>query len=257
MTNPTSKQAPKVIPTEKPPLILVHGFRGSPIGLDSIAKILREHGYQVYIPAIPPFGGAVKLDAYTPQQYADFLANYIKTHHLESPVLIGHSMGSIVVAAMVDKYPELVNNKTILLSPIATRTAAPFRLVAPLSAVLPRRIIDYITTKYLFVPHDKALLRQTLVVTHACSNDNPPLKSEVLKSATFSTKYCVSDFHSTQNTLLLAGEKDRLIKKRHTIATAQKMHASVDFLPGCGHLHNYEQPQATAERIIKFLEHNK
>lgn len=250
---------PKETPTtlksiKKPALILVHGFRGSPIGLEEVANLLRQGGYQVYVPAIPPFGGAPTLKKYTPEHYADYLADYITTHNLHRPVLIGHSMGSIVVSAAISIYPELVNSKSILLSPISTRTAPPFRLVAPLSAILPSRIVDYITTKYLIVPRDRQTLRDILKITHRCGVDHSPRKKEVIKAAFFSTRYAVADFSPHQELLILAGEQDHLVKQKHTVKTAHKLQAQLEFLPHTGHLHNYEQPQATANAIINFLE---
>lgn len=251
-----SNTNPQILgPAEKPAIILVHGFRGSPIGLEKIAEFLRQHNYTVYLPAIPPFGNSKQLPAYTPQHYADFLANFVRNHNLHRPILVGHSMGSIVVASALQYYPKLFYLKAILLSPISKRTAAPFRFIAPLSGLLPRRIIDYITTKFLFVPrHNKALFHQTLTITHQCSDDHPPLKSEILKAATFSTHYAITDFNIKQKLLLLAGSKDRLISQKHTLAAAKKFHAKTQFLPNSGHLHNYEQPQETAQAIIDFLE---
>lgn len=254
MQPPKPKTTPHKIPAAKPDLVLVHGFRGSPIGLGKIADFLRAGGYTVYIPAIPPFGGAGKLDLYTPQSYADFLANYIKAQKLDHPVLIGHSMGSIIVAATASFYPKIINRKTILLSPIVNRPAPPFRLVAPLSAVLPRQAVDYITTRYLFIPRNHALLRQVLQITGECSKDHAPKKSEVLSAANFSTHFAVSDFAPTQELFLLAGDEDRLVSKKQTIKLAHDLQAQLQFIPNCGHLHNYEKPAETAAAIIDFLE---
>ncbi len=244
-----SESSPKT-----PDIVLVHGFRGSPIGLEAIGKELEQNGYRVHIPPIPPFGGATKLDRYTPEAYAKYLVNYLDEHKIEKPILIGHSMGSIIVSATLSLYPKRVHHKSVLLSPISNRTAAPFRLITPLSAVLPRRTIDYITTRFLFIPHDRALLHQVLEITHDCSNDRPPLRSEVLSAANFSTKYCVGDFAANQDLLLLAGEKDRLISQKQTMKLAKKLHSDLDFLPNCGHLHNYEDPHATAQKILDFLQ---
>lgn len=257
---------------QKPPIILVHGFRGSPIGLEAIAKGLQSHGYEVHAPAVPPFGGAKiktntsstsqhkiyskKPQKYTPEIYADYLADYIKRNKLTRPVLIGHSMGSIIVAAMLSRYPKLVNTKSVLLSPISNRAAAPFRVLSPLTAILPRRMTDFITTLYLFVPHDHNLLHQVLEITHDCSADQPPRPSEVLSVAAFTTRYSVSDFRPPQRLLFLAGEKDRLVSKKQTLELAKKVQAEMEFLPDCGHLHTYEKPQETVEKIIDFLENS-
>lgn len=254
MQPPKPKTTPQKIPATKPDLVLVHGFRGSPIGLAKIAEHLRKNGYAVYTPAIPPFGGAPKLEQYTPKTYADFLANYIKSQKINRPILIGHSMGSIVVAAALNLYPDQFNSRAVLLSPITDRPAPPFRIVAPLSAILPRKAVDYITTRYLFVPHDRSLFKKVLKTTAECSMDHAPSKTEILAAAKFSTSFAVSNFTLTQKILLLAGEKDRLVSQKQTIALANKINAQTQFLSNCGHLHNYEKPIETATAIINFLE---
>lgn len=247
---------PQVIsPTTKPALILVHGFRGSPIGLEKIATDLRAAGYEVHVPAIPPFAGAQELDDYTPEAYARFLKDYIDQHRLSQPVLIGHSMGSVIISALAARRPELINNKLILMSPISSKPAKPFALISPLSAYLPRKLVDYVTTRFLFIPHNRQLFQETMSVTHACTADCPPSTSASVAAAKFAARYAITDFPPvSQKVFIIAGDKDRLIKKHHTEALAEKLQAKTQFIPKSGHLHNYEQPHETARLILDFLE---
>lgn len=252
---PNPKNKPRVFDQDqKPPIILIHGFRGSPIGLRAIADELRESGYRVYTPAIPPFAGAVKLPSYTPETYTRFIMEYAREHRLERPILIGHSMGSIIVSAAVSTHPEFFHTKSILLSPISSRAATPFRILAPLTAILPRPAVDVITTAYLFVPRDRKLLHQTLLLTRACSEDHPPTRLEMLDTARFSANYSVADFGFSRDVLMLAGEKDRLIHRKHTMKLAAKVRADLQFIPDSGHLHTYEKSHETAQKILEFLE---
>lgn len=241
-------------PISKPDLILIHGFRGSPLGLKTLADDLIKAGYAVHVPAIPPFGGAKMPGEYTSENYASYLASYILTHNLKYPVLIGHSMGSIIAAATAHYYPELVNHKLVLLSPISTKTAPPFAVISPLSAKVSPKIVDYVTTRYLFVPKDRPLFRQALDLTHACTNDQQPSKAEVAAAARFSAHASVADFPLQQNVFMLAGDHDRLVSKRKTVKVANQLGAELQFLPGTGHLHNYEKPHETAAAILRFLE---
>lgn len=240
----------------KPPLILVHGFRGSPIGLKSIADLLTKSGYEVHVPAIPPFAGSKLPDSrtsYSAEAYAEYLANYIKAHHLKKPILIGHSMGSIIVAATAEKYPDLINEKLILMSPISVKPAKFFAALTPLSALLPNRLVDYITTRFLFVPKDHQLFKQTMQLTHACSYDQPPTKSAVFSAAKFSARHSIDDFAFQKDTLLLAGEHDKLIPLSKTENLKSKLKCQLKIIPDSGHLHNYESPEATAAAIIDFI----
>lgn len=241
-------------PIKKPNIILIHGFRGSPIGLRTIAKHLEAADYKVHVPAIPPFGGATTLTEYTAENYAKYLLDYISKHNLDHPVLVGHSMGSIVAAATAALYPDKINRKLILMSPISAKTAKPFALISPLSSLAPRRVVDYVTTRFLFIPHNHTLFREALDTTNLCSADHPPTRKAMAKATYFSAHSAIADFSLRQDILLLAGDQDRLVSKQKTIELADALQAQLVFIPGSGHLHNYEKPLETAEYIIDFLQ---
>lgn len=249
---------PEIIsPARKPTLILIHGFRGAPAGLNGIAEGLRAAGYEVLLPAVPPFAGAPTLPEYTPDSYAAYMANYIREHQLERPVLIGHSMGSLVAAATASKYPGLVNRKLILLGPISARASKLFSAAAPLQGLVSRNVVDYITTRFLFIPHDHQFFKQVLTLTHECSGDCPPPRRDAAKVTKFSAHTAISDFSLTNDILFLTGKKDRLIPIRHTKPLVEKYQATAIFLEGTGHLHNYEKPDETVAAIVDFLESPK
>lgn len=254
MLTPEKTQPEILQPAKKPSLVLIHGFRGAPSGLETIARDLKKAEYKVYVPAIPPFANAPELPDYTPDSYADFLANYIREHQLERPVLIGHSMGSIVAAATASKHPELVHHKLILLAPISDRTPKLFSLIAPLQNFVPRKFVDYVTTRYLFVPHDRKLFREVMKLTNECSGNHPPKRQNATAATKFSTRNCIDDFRLPQNILLLTGKNDRVVSPRKTNQLAQKLGAQTVYLENSGHLHNYEKPHETATVIIDFLE---
>lgn len=244
-------------PTQKPALVLVHGFRGSPLGLETIANDLRQAGYTVYTPALPPFAGAkFKTNDISPKAYAKYLRDYLQEKNFIRPILIGHSMSSIIVTATAQRYPELVNQKLILLSPISTKPPRFIARISPLANYLPTKVIDYVTTRFLFVPHNQRLFHETLKITHRCSGDQPPSKSELSSAMKFSTSYSVADFLSglQKDIIMIAGAKDRLISQKDTQELAAKYSATLELIPDSGHLHNYEKPHETATLIRKYLD---
>lgn len=56
-----------------------------------------------------------------------------------------------------------------------------------------------------------------------------------------------------QKTLIIAGEKDRLIPQKKTLALVQQLQAELRLIPNSGHLHNYEKPHETAQLILDFI----
>lgn len=238
---------------KRPPLVLIHGFRGAPFGLAAIADELRIAGYDVYLVPNPPFAGAPTLDKYTPEAYADYFAEYLESHHIAKPILIGHSMGTLTVSAIASLRPNLVDPRLILLSPISYKTARFFALLAPLSAYLPDSLVNFATTCYLYT--GKGQFRSTMRITNACTKQTTCPKHAIFSAAYFSSHYGVADFHFSDRTKIhiIAGTKDRLISRHSTEKLARMLDIKPVFLSGTGHLHNYEKPHETAEEILKIL----
>ncbi len=241
---------------QKPALIFIHGFRGSPLGLTWLLEHFSD--YQVFAPNIPPFGDCTPLERYDVEHYVNFIIQFIKKNHLEKPILIGHSMGSIIVAAIAAQYPNLINSRIFLLSPISKRPAIFFRLLQPLVIFLPNHILSYASTKFLYVQHPtkhtKQFFKQILDLTHRCAAKYTS-RQDVLAATIFSTRHSISDFnfHPQQKIILISGQTDRLIPRKNTDALAHSIHAASYYIPHSGHLINYEAPAKLAKLIKKHL----
>lgn len=236
-----------------PSLVFIHGFRGAPMGFDAVVKHL-EKDFDIHIPAIPPFAGATPLINYTPETYADFLASYLNTNHITKPVLIGHSMGSIIAAATAEKFPDLLGDKLIFISPISTKTPNYVRRAQPLVNIFPNRILSRITTNFLFIPqHSRKTYREALEKTIICGEQYTS-KEDVLAAANFSTSYSISDFSFNKNTLMIVGDKDRVVSKRKTANFAHLRNFQLQIIKKSGHIVNYEQPEQLAKIIREFLD---
>ncbi|MBR2588930.1 alpha/beta hydrolase [Candidatus Saccharibacteria bacterium] len=238
-------------------LIFIHGFRGDHLGLKEMAEnYFDKKKFNIYLPDIPP-AGEHSMESYTPLTYAKFIADYIKAHNIKKPILIGHSMGSIVAAATAERYPELLDKKIIFLSPISIKPSAFFAALTPFSILLPNRLVTYITTKYLFIPKDRPLFLETLAISRLCGADYVS-RIEVFKSARFSSHYCISDFDfASKKACFISGEKDRLIPRKKTEYVARNMESPTFYIKNTGHLLNYENPKETAFVIKNFIRRKK
>ena len=237
----------------KQDLILIHGFRGSELGLKAVADSIPSKKYNIFLISIPPAGGHT-LKEYSARHYAKFIADFIREKNLKKPVIVGHSMGSIVAAAVAERYPDLINNKLIFMSPISAKPAKPFAALTPLTVALPNKMIGFITTQYLFMPKDQKLKKQTLKAVYTCGADYTT-KKDVFRSAKFSVSCCIADFEFKNKVLFISGAKDRLMPRAKTEKLAKKLGAKSIFLDNSGHLINYECPEKVATEIISFLEH--
>lgn len=232
-------------------LLLIHGFRGNHLGMREIAKHLRRKGYEVFVPDLPPMG-RYPLAKYDAEHYAKWVANYILEKKLDRPVLVGHSMGSIISAATAEKYPELINQKIVFLAPIAVKPPRFIAPLTPLSALLPNSLISHITTRYLIVKKDKSFYGEIVDLTKRCASKYTS-RLDILKAAIFSVNHSISDFNFDRNALFLAGDTDRLNPHKAVSTTAKKYHAKVVFVKNSGHLLNSEVPDLVANHIDDFL----
>ncbi len=242
---------------KKPTLLFVHGFRGNHLGLKDTVKYFESKGYKCYAPDVPPAFNTQKekipdLSEHTADGYAKWVADYILDKKLDHPILIGHSMGSIICAATAEKYPELTNEKIFFLSPICVTPPKFICNLAPLTAILPTNMISYITTKYLIVSKDKQKFKDTLAITKKCA-EKFTSKKDSGRAAKFSISFAISDFKFDKKTVFIAGENDKLNSKKQIKSVAKKFNAEPIFLKESGHLINYECPIVLAEAIEKNL----
>ena len=242
---------------KKPVLLFIHGFRGNHLGLKDTMEFLRAKGYECYAPDVPPAYNTQReklpeLSEHTADGYAKWMADYILEKKLDHPILVGHSMGSIICAATAEKYPELINEKIFFLSPICVTPPKFICNLAPLSAILPTNWIAYITTKYLIVPKDKQTFKDILAVTRKCA-EKFTSKKDSGRAAKFSISFAISDFNFDKKCVFIAGESDKLNSQEQIRKVAKKFGATPNFLKNSGHLINYECPVILAETIEKNL----
>ena len=249
------------------PLLFIHGFRGAPNGMvDVFAELKKSDArfdadqYRIYAPELPPAQSAGQLDAYTADAYADWVANYIKKHHLDHPILMGHSMGSLIVAATEQKYPDLLDPKFILLAPVSQRTPRPIAALQPLVAVMSNDLVSYVTTKYMFVHRAEtpATTRQIFDRALSLTTESGSIYTDskaLAEAAKFPAQAVLSDFSfpADRRIYMIAGAHDKLFSRRATEKLARDWGAQLTILPNCGHLLNYEQPQKLAEAIKQAL----
>lgn len=237
---------------KKQNLIFIHGFRGSNVGLFDLAeKYFSPEEYNIYIPNLPPAGNQT-MPEYSARYYARFVADYIKSHHIEKPILIGHSMGSIIVAATAERYADLIGDRIIFLAPISMRPSKLIANLVPLAFLLPNNLVTYISTKFLYAGKNKDEFREILAKSYHSGRDYKN-RLDIYKSGKFSTAYCIDDFYIDKKMLFLAGSEDRLMPLKKTKEVALSFGVKPTVIEGTGHLLNYEQPKKVASIIKKFI----
>jgi pimeloyl-ACP methyl ester carboxylesterase len=92
----------------RPPFVLVHGgAQGGWVWRD-VARALRAAGHEVYAPTLTGFGERRHLEPLSFETFVDDIANVILVEDLRDVVLVGHSMGGVVIPRVAERVPDRI-----------------------------------------------------------------------------------------------------------------------------------------------------
>lgn len=250
-------------------LVAVHGYRGDHHGLEPVVAYL--DGIRVISPDLPGFGETPPLPevVHSLDTYAGWLRDFVAAVAPGADIL-GHSFGSIVVAAAVAG--GLDAPRVILVNPIgAPALAGPRGILTRLAvfyywagARLPRRAGDALLRNRAIVrimsvsmakTHDRRL-RAFIHDQHdryfSLFSDRDVLREGFIASVSNDVRRFAPRI--PQPTLLIAAEKDDItpIEAQRDLRTLFPDAELVE-IAGVGHLIHYEKPREAASAIRRFL----
>lgn len=90
---------------EGQPMIILHGVFGTSDNLQTFGKQLAEH-YQVFLVDQRNHGLSPHSKEFDYQVMAEDLHEFIKSHQLKNPIILGHSMGGKVAMFFATQHPD-------------------------------------------------------------------------------------------------------------------------------------------------------
>ncbi|TFC99989.1 alpha/beta hydrolase [Cryobacterium sinapicolor] len=258
-------------PAASTTVVMVHGFRGDHHGLEPVVAQLR--GFRMISPDLPGFGesGVLRGDRHDIAGYGRWLAEFVAALGLTGRVVVlGHSFGSIIVAASVAG--GLHADDVVLVNPIAAPALAGPRGILTRLAVFYYWAAARLPERLGFALLRNRVIVRVMSVTMAKTGD-PGLRRwihnqhdryfsafadrrVVLEAFTASVGSDVSEYAGRipQRTLLIAAEKDDItpVAAQHRL---QKLFpdATLQVIPDVGHLIHYEVPAQAADALRRFL----
>ncbi|GAA3208343.1 alpha/beta hydrolase [Microbacterium terregens] len=250
-------------------IVAVHGFRGEHHGLEPVVAHL--DGVRVISPDLPGFGETPPLPGrrHDLTAYADWLRAFVAAV-APGAIILGHSFGSIVVAAAVAG--GLPTPRVILVNPIGAPA-----LEGPRGLLTRLAVFYYWAGARLPKALGDALLRNGVIVrvmsVSMAKTRDPDLRRfihdqhdtyfsrfadrDVLHDAFLaSVSHDVREFAPAiaQPTLLVAAQRDDItpIEAERHLATLFSDAQLVE-IPDVGHLVHYETPAPAAAAIREFL----
>ncbi|QCR19229.1 alpha/beta fold hydrolase [Agrococcus sp. SGAir0287] len=250
-----------------PPIVLVHGYRGDHHGLETIAAHLV--GRHVLVPDLPGFGESDAAGDAGIATYASWLVAFVAAHAPGAPVL-GHSFGSIVVAAAAAH--GLDAERIVLVNPIAQPALeGPQRLLSRFTlgwyraaAAAPERVGHAMLASPVVVrgmsvvmtkSRDRAM-RRWIHDQHDRYFSAFASRASVVDGFETSISTNVGHYAAAiaQPVLLVVADRDDItpLAAQRELAT-RFGDARIAVLHGTGHLVHYEQPDQVAARVRRFL----
>ena len=254
-------------PESGPTIVVVHGYRGDHHGLEPVVNLLDD--FHVISPDLPGFGDSTPMtdEPHSIDGYGVWLAAFLHATGLTGSILLGHSFGSIVVAHAVAG--GLPASAVILINPIADDPSK----VAGIGATrfyyaVARRVPERAARAWLSNPivvqgmsvklaktRDRAL-RRFIHRQHHSYFSRFGSRASIVEGfdASLSTTVAAVADRIEQPVLLVAGERDEVAPLAGQFALLEAFpDATLDVIPGVGHLIHYETPDAAAHAIRAFV----
>ncbi|MEO9502399.1 MULTISPECIES: alpha/beta fold hydrolase [Nonlabens] len=99
--------------SNKPSVLLLHGFLGSKSQWNTVAKLL-ENSYNIIHVELPGHGESPMVSQYSIDDLAFEISQFLMENDIHKVHFIGHSMGGYVGSAFAKAYPQQLYSLTLL-----------------------------------------------------------------------------------------------------------------------------------------------
>lgn len=252
-------------------IIFVHGFRGAHDGLHAIIGELID--FDCYAPDLPGYGQSEPVSGvHDLDTYSQWLGAFISSLNLsQKPTVIGHSFGTMVVAAHAGAQRADMGD-VVLINPVSKPSLqGPRRFTSAMTSVLfwltsrlPERGSRFFVDSWLVLQFVSSIMAKTrdkelrswIHSQHHTTMKNYASKRVMYESYLASVHHCVEEYapRILNRTLMIAGERDDITSVSQQREVAAKLpNAELVVIPKVGHLIHYEASDVAAELIADFI----
>ncbi len=248
-------------PSQKPPLLFVHGaFAGAWCWDEYFLPYFAKQGYPAYAVSLRGHGNSDGKAELSFTTLADFVDDVVKASEQlqQPPVLIGHSMGGMVVQKYLAQHPAtaaiLINTvppSGIMMSMFYMAMSSPFLL-------LQLSLIQGISPVFA----TPEMIKQALFASEEIKDD---ILQKFFNHWQGEAQWAITEMLSWElphkpakiPMLVLGGSKDVFFPYSNTRLTAHHYHADYHIFQGFGHAMMLENDwQIVADYILDWLTHN-
>lgn len=246
-------------PETAPPMVILHGVFGSSDNWLSVSRAIAEAGFRVYLPDQRNHGRSGWAEHFDYALLAADLHDFIRSHSLKDPVVVGHSMGGKVAmqAALTD--PELIGKLVVVdiaprYYPVHHDRLLRGMNALPLETLKSRQEADEFFSQYEDVPGVRQFILKNLYRTDGGAfawRLNLPLLTARIDAV--GSEIGGHGEHYDGPTLFLRGEASGYVTQEDLPAIARLFpHYRLESIAGAGHWVQADQPEAFTAALMAF-----
>ena len=242
-------------------LIILHGLFGQSDNWNTLAKRFGEQNLAVYTVDQRNHGLSPHSEEWNYEVMADDIKEFIDTHQLQKPILLGHSMGGKTAMFFALKYPDILAKLIVAdMSPRAYEPHHDLVLDAlnavDFSKINTRKEAEAVLNEYISDFGTKQFLLKNIYWEDNANNKmNWRFNLEVITKNYNQILVAVPEEVSQLDTLFLRGEKSDYITDRIDIPEIAKRfpHYTLQTIANAGHWVHAEQPEIFYQDVIRFI----
>ena len=253
---------------EGQPLLILHGLFGQSDNWNTLAKRFGENGFEVYTIDQRNHGLSPHSDVWNYDVMADDVKDFIDAHNLQSPILLGHSMGGKTAMFFALKYDGILDKLIVAdMSPrgyepkhdivLDALNAVDFSTIntrKEAEAVLSEYISDFGTKQFLLKNiywEDSSIGSLTSAANKMNWRFNLPVITENINEMTIPAPLNCSKV----NTLFLSGERSDYMNEAIDIPEIKERFPNykLQTIANAGHWLHAEQPEAFYQAVMGFI----
>lgn len=235
--------------TTQQPLVFIHGSGDSARVWDDVIALLGE--FETLALDLPGHGALVDapLASVDVAQYADWLRLELERRGIESPTLIGHSLGGAVVMQLALAAPSSVGRLGLVGTGARLRVAPEFLQIAQ-------------SAGEVGTSHTPEITRVGFTDAHiALADAYDARRDRTAQGMLFHDLTACNQFdviadleRISQPTLIIVGAEDRMTPSKFSIFLQSHIAGSaLAVIPGAGHYVQIEDPQRVADALRVWL----
>jgi len=240
------------------PIIILHGVFGTSDNWQTFAKQLSD-SYQIFLPDQRNHGLSPHSDTFDYHVMAEDLREFIESHKLENPIILGHSMGGKVAMFFAVSHPGLFEKMIVV--DIAPRSYPVHhqKILEALGAVKIDQISSRKEAEDQMKPYIADFGIRQFLLKNLKREDNDSfgwkLNLAVIRDNIENIGEAVDDNHPVDKPILfVGGEKSDYIRDEdHALINKIFPQARIVTIPGAGHWVHAEQPKLLLEEVEQFL----